>query len=127
MERHSWQEPYDQRVVIEGANLGAQAAMSVSGGRGVLVFVEGGSVWLTQEGDARDLVVAAGESFRLDRDGLTIIEGLPTAIVTLTTGMDQSVPEVSLAGSYTMATSLLRREPAAGVERVRIASAAYGV
>jgi hypothetical protein len=127
MEQHSWQERYDQRVIIDGATLSGQATMTVRGVRGVRVFVEDGSAWLTQENDGRDIVVAAGEWFHLDRDGLTIIEGLPTAMVTLTTGKDRSVPEVSLAGSYTIATSTLRGEPLASVERVRIASATYGV
>ncbi len=127
MDRHSRRETYDQRVVIDGEKLSGEATMTVRGGRGTLVFVKHGIAWLTQENDVRDMVVAAGEWFRLDRDGLTIIEGLPTAVVTLTTGKARSVPEVSVAGSYSTAASMPRGELAAGVERVRIASAAYGV
>jgi len=37
------------------------------------VGVVRGSVWLTQHGDQRDRVLHAGESFRLDRDGLTLV------------------------------------------------------
>lgn len=35
-----------------------------------------GTVWITQEGDARDIVLQAGQSFTLDRPGLTLISAL---------------------------------------------------
>jgi len=37
------------------------------------VGVVRGDVWLTQHGDQRDRVLHSGESFRLDRDGLTLV------------------------------------------------------
>jgi hypothetical protein len=32
-----------------------------------------GSVWITQEGDNRDIALEAGESFTVDRDGSTLV------------------------------------------------------
>jgi hypothetical protein len=32
-----------------------------------------GSVWITQEGDNRDIALNAGESFTVDRDGSTLV------------------------------------------------------
>ena len=45
--------------------------------------VEVGAVWLTQEGDARDYYLGAGESLRLDRDGLAIAHATRRAVLAL--------------------------------------------
>lgn len=50
-------------------------------GKGVVVLV--GSVWVTQEGDQRDVVLRAGESFHFDRTGTAIVEALHTSAVLL--------------------------------------------
>src|SRR5476649_322219 len=41
--------------------------------RGSIVTCVSGSVWLTMEGDTRDVVLEPGASFVVDRDGLTIL------------------------------------------------------
>jgi hypothetical protein len=35
-----------------------------------------GTVWITQERDARDVMLRPGERFTLDRDGTTLVSGL---------------------------------------------------
>ena len=47
--------------------------VEVIDGRGSSLRCLFGSVWVTQDGDPRDIVLAAGESFTLDRDGVAII------------------------------------------------------
>src|SRR5262249_33167575 len=43
-----------------------------------------GKLWITQHGDARDHVVASGESFTIDQPGLALIEALePSSLVVL--------------------------------------------
>ena len=42
-----------------------------------------GHVWITQERDSRDIVLGAGDTFTLDRAGLTIIQALDTARIEL--------------------------------------------
>jgi len=42
-------------------------------GEGTLVACLGAKVWITLEGDPRDVVLTAGQSFRIDRPGLTLV------------------------------------------------------
>ena len=44
--------------------------------QGYAVVVFEGQVWITQDGDARDIVLAGGESFRLDRPGLALVQAM---------------------------------------------------
>src|SRR5476649_549727 len=41
--------------------------------RGSIVTCVSGSVWLTMEGDTRDVILEPGASFAVDRDGLTLL------------------------------------------------------
>jgi hypothetical protein len=56
----------------------------VDDGRGIEVSVVYGSIWITQDRDAADVCLAAGESFRIDRGGATLIDALEPSLVTLT-------------------------------------------
>lgn len=47
--------------------------LRVRDGLGHSVVCDSGSVWLTQEGDPRDIVLNAGDAFALDRRGLALL------------------------------------------------------
>jgi hypothetical protein len=47
--------------------------------QGNLVLCLGGTLWLTQEGDIRDIVLEAGDEARIERDGLTILSAMSDA------------------------------------------------
>jgi Protein of unknown function (DUF2917) len=47
--------------------------------RGSLVLCLSGTLWLTQEGDPRDVVLEAGDEAQIDRDGLSIVQALSDA------------------------------------------------
>jgi hypothetical protein len=48
--------------------------VKLDGARGTTLRVTRGALWLTFEGDARDVVLRAGDTFTIDRAGLTLIE-----------------------------------------------------
>jgi uncharacterized protein YaiE (UPF0345 family) len=53
--------------------------------RGAQLRVMCGSVWVTQSGSTDDICLAAGESFRITRNGLTVVSSChsPLALVML--------------------------------------------
>ena len=53
--------------------IGPRHGLALRDARGRTVKCVSGSVWLTMEGDIRDIVLAPGDSFVVDRDGLTIL------------------------------------------------------
>src|SRR5512132_4320865 len=48
--------------------------VQLDGGRGTTLRVTRGTLWITLEDDVRDVVLGSGDSFTVDRDGLTLIE-----------------------------------------------------
>ena len=73
------------------AELEERTPIGISGGsllrlvdaRGMQVQVERGVLWITQEGDAKDVLVRGGESFRLDRDGVALLSACGATALTL--------------------------------------------
>jgi Protein of unknown function (DUF2917) len=47
--------------------------------RGSLVLCLSGTLWLSQQGDPRDIVLEAGDERRIDQDGLSILSALSDA------------------------------------------------
>lgn len=73
-------------IIRENAGEGANALMlkdsllRIEGDcRGVRVSSCEGNLWITQENDAKDHVVTAGEAFTLDRIGLSVVYALSDA------------------------------------------------
>ena len=55
----------------------------IEDGRGMLVRVISGSVWITEEGDSRDRIVAAGKRFRIGSSGVTLISAIGRSTIAL--------------------------------------------
>lgn len=64
-------------------NFPRNASLRFHDAEGLELAVTKGSVWITQEGDERDIVVKAGQRFRLDRGGLAVVDVLQDAEFTL--------------------------------------------
>lgn len=60
-----------------------------------LLAVEG-NLWITQEADVHDYEIGAGQSLRLERRGVTLIQAMTGATLVLTTAA--RAPQVSVVG-----------------------------
>ena len=74
----------DGYIVHGSIGMTRGSVLRIEDGRGMLVYVWDGGLWLTQEGDGRDRYLAPGQWFLLDRDGVTVIHSLARSVVTLT-------------------------------------------
>jgi hypothetical protein len=61
------------RFAIRPLRLNTGELFSVSDGEGLTVACLEGSVWITQSDDARDITLAAGQAFVLDKPGLALV------------------------------------------------------
>ena len=63
--------------------LGAGQELQLHEVAGWTVVCRSGAVWITQEGDARDIFLKGGEGFALDRGGLAILRACHDAMVAI--------------------------------------------
>ena len=57
--------------------------LSVAGVRGLRIESRRGSIWVTQDGDPRDVVLAQGQSLVVERDGPLLVQALDAAWVSI--------------------------------------------
>jgi DUF2917 family protein len=93
---------------------GSILRMSNALGRAVLVFE--GEVWITQDGDQRDIVLAGGESFSVDHPGLTLVEALRDTKLTLVEDDLGTAQRVVAESSYTL-YQMARQQRGAAIAR----------
>ena len=74
----------DGYIVHGGIGMSRGSLAHIEDGRGMLVYVWDGELWITQERDRRDHFVKPGGWLLLDRDGVAIVHALSSAHVTLT-------------------------------------------
>ena len=53
----------------------------LDGAEGTTLRVTRGTLWITLENDTRDIVLTAGDSYMIDRDGLTLVEAQSASTV----------------------------------------------
>jgi DUF2917 family protein len=64
-------------------NLSAGSMLRVRDGQGRAIVVFEGQVWITLDDDPRDIILSGGESFSIDRPGLTLVQALRDSKVML--------------------------------------------
>jgi pseudouridine-5'-phosphate glycosidase len=61
--------------------LAARARLALRDIGGATITCLSGSIWLTMEGDSRDVMLAPGTSFKVERDGLTLLAAHEASVV----------------------------------------------
>ena len=69
--------PADRIVLARGELL------NLDGAEGARIVADHGTVWITQDGDLRDIVLQDGESFELDRATPAIVQAFERSTVTI--------------------------------------------
>ncbi len=98
--------------------LAPREILRLDGARGTTLRVTRGTLWLTLENDPRDIVLTTGESFTIDRGGLTVIEAQGDAIVCAQAWyVDSARISPRAAGAGTQLAALFRSVGAADLDR----------
>ena len=66
-----------------GLCLKPNQVVKVLGGLGHSIVCDSGTVWVTQEGDPRDVILSAGALFRLDREGAALVQAFGPAAISI--------------------------------------------
>jgi Protein of unknown function (DUF2917) len=86
-------------------------------GKGIAVFH--GRAWVTQDGDLRDVMLEAGESFAIDHPGLTIVQALEDTSVLAFDARPDETTEPARISSYQLHRQAARMRSDAIAEAVR--------
>jgi hypothetical protein len=74
-----------QEYIVQGSlGLTRGSLVRVEDGRHILVYVWEGELWVTEEGDRSDRLLAAGQWHRIERNGAALVYALKRSVVTLT-------------------------------------------
>lgn len=68
---------------LQPISLAARSVHRIEDARGAQVTCVRGIAWVTQEGDARDLILEPGQSAVLDKPGLGVVFALADAVITV--------------------------------------------
>jgi hypothetical protein len=82
--------------------------MRFDGATGVTVVCLRGELWLTQDGDSRDLVLHAGDRFTVDHAGVTLVSALRASSLSVEMPVETSALRQSLGTRARMAISGVR-------------------
>jgi uncharacterized protein YjiS (DUF1127 family) len=112
---------------IEVVRLARGEPLRLQGAAGRHLSVLSGAVWITQEGDPRDLVIAGGETSRFDREGLALVVPLGGPAQLVLEDAPHAAPARNLARSVTAWLVRLFRGPGRALRTRRTARELHGL
>ena len=65
----------------DSIQLAQRQTLSVRDAEGYRIVCNAGTIWITQERDARDIVLQAGQTFVFDRVGVALVSALQPAAI----------------------------------------------
>jgi hypothetical protein len=68
---------------VRRIQIGLRELVVIDDARGQVLTCESGELWLTQDGDRRDVILPAGQSWRVDRNGPLVLSAFKPAVATL--------------------------------------------
>jgi hypothetical protein len=89
----------DEHLIEGELALARGGQLRIVDGRGLLIHVWQGSLWVTQERDRRDIVLEAGDSFRLDRNGVALVKAWDDTVLSLAAPHAVAVGRLPLHGA----------------------------
>ncbi len=63
--------------------IGLRELLIIDDARDQLLTCESGELWITQDGDRHDIILPAGQSWRIDRSGSLVVSAFKPAVATL--------------------------------------------
>lgn len=63
--------------------IGLRELLVIDDARDQLLTCESGELWITQDGDRRDVILPAGQSWRVNRAGSLVVSAFEPAVATL--------------------------------------------
>jgi hypothetical protein len=74
--------------------------LRIRDGKGLELKVVSGSLWVTYEHDTDDIVVDAGNTFRVSRNGLTLVHAFKETRLRIASPAEAGAPSLTLGGGY---------------------------
>ena len=68
---------------VRRIQIGLRELLVIDDARDQLLTCESGELWITQDGDRRDVILPAGQSWRVDRPGPLVMSAFKPAVATL--------------------------------------------
>jgi Protein of unknown function (DUF2917) len=74
--------------------------LRIQNGKGVELRPAQGCIWVTHEGETDDVVVEAGGTLRVTRDGLTLVHAFEKTRLGIAYPSDAGAPSMTFGGGY---------------------------
>lgn len=94
---------------LQRLELGLRELVIIDNARDQLIRCESGELWITQDGDHRDIILPAGKSWLIDLSGPLVVSALKPAIAILVHTQPGRSPSVPRRQGTTALLALIRR------------------